>query len=104
MKPSSDYVNPATKMLEEEEQKSNINIVEDVAGGSETAAGIRRKIESILQLFRKNIITLNPSKFNISRSIKVGGFKLCSNVAYPNSQMRPTRMAVNKVLGLPTPR
>ena len=41
MNPSSDYFNLATRMLEEEDQKYNIKIVDDVARGSGTVAGIK---------------------------------------------------------------
>ena len=50
MKPSSDYFNPATQMLEDNMQKDNIKIVNDVAEGSETADGIRKKVQSVLDL------------------------------------------------------
>ena len=65
-------------MLEEEDQKDNIKIVDDVAGGSGTAAGIKEKVKSVLQLCKESGITLNPAKFKISRTIEVGGFEIRS--------------------------
>ena len=43
IKPSSDHLKPATKILKEGEQKDNIKIVDDVAGGAATDAGIKEK-------------------------------------------------------------
>ena len=103
MKTFSDYFNSAKTMLEEKEKKDNIKIVDDVAGGSQTAEGIRKKVESVLDLCRKNKITLNPSKFKISRSIKVGVSKISSDDTYPNPQIKPKKMAINKVLDFPKP-
>ena len=94
MKPSSDYFNPATWMLEEA-KKDNIKIVDIVDRGSVTSAGIKEKVESILQPCRKHGITLNPFKFKISRTIKVGGFKIKSDDEESTPQIRPTKMAVN---------
>ena len=41
MKPSSDYFNPATKMLEEGEQKYDSKIVDNVSGAAAIATGIK---------------------------------------------------------------
>ena len=103
MKPSSDHFNPATEMLKEGDQKYNIKIVNYFTRGSKTAEGIRKKVESVLELCRKNKITLNPSKFKISRSIKVGVSKISSDDTYPNPQIKPKKMAINKVLDFPKP-
>ena len=60
LKPSSDFFNPATQMLEENEQKDNIKLVDDVASGSETVDRIKSKVKSVLEFcrriyFRKNL-------------------------------------------------
>ena len=103
MKPSSDYFNPATQMLKENMHKDNIKIVNDVAGGSKRADGIRKKVQSILDLCRKNKITLNPAKFRISRTIKVGGSDISSDDTYPIPKIKPSKLAINKVLDFPEP-
>ena len=47
---------------------------------------------------KNNKITLNPAKFCVSRKIKVGGFKISSDDTDPNTMIKPSRLAVNKVL------
>ena len=64
---------------------------------------IKEKVESVLQLCRKNKITLNHSQFKISRTIQVGGFETSSTDEESTLQMRPTKTAVNKILEFPTP-
>ena len=74
MKASSDYLNPATKVLDKGDQKDDIKIVENISGGAATATGIKEKGKSGLQLSREHGITLNPAKLRISKTIEVGGF------------------------------
>ena len=77
-------------MLEENMEKDKIKIVNDVAGGSETAEGIRKKVQRILELCKKNKKTLNQAKFRISKTIKVGGFEISSNDTDSNPKMKPS--------------
>ena len=74
-----------------------------MAEGTETAEGIRKKVESISELCRKNKITLNPAEFRISKNIKVGGLKISSDDTDPNPKIKPTKLAINKVLDFPEP-
>ena len=67
LKPSCDFFNPATKVLEQYEHHDNIKIVDDVGGGSETALGVRKKVKSLLNLCQKHGITLNPDNLTICR-------------------------------------
>ena len=80
MKPSSDYFNPATKMLEEEAQGDHMIIMDNVAGGAATSSKIKEK-----------------AKLRVSRTIEVGGFKTTT------PQIKPTKKALNKILDFPVP-
>ena len=97
------FLHPATRRLEEEEQRDIILLVDDVAGDSETAEGIKKKVQSVLELRRKNKITLNPAKFCVSRKIEVCSFEISSDDTDPNPMMRHTKLAVKKVLDFPEP-
>ena len=74
-----------------------------MAVGAATATGIKEKVKSVLQLCRENGITLNPAKFKISRTIEVRGLEIGSKYEESTPQIRPTKMAVNKILEFPTP-
>ena len=90
-------------MLEGNEQRDKIKLVDDVAEESETAREIKRKVWSVFEVCRKNKITLNPAKFCVSRKIEVGGFEISSDDTDPNPMIRPTKLAENKILEFPEP-
>ena len=72
-------------------------------GGAETALGVRKKVTKLLDLCRENGITLNPDKFCVSRTIELGGFEISSNHENPTPMIRPTKIAVNKLLDYKAP-
>ena len=58
LKPLCNFFNPATEMLEKNEHKENIKIVDDVGDGSETTVGVRSKVKALLDLCRENRLHL----------------------------------------------
>ena len=72
LKPSCDFFNPVTQILEQYEHRHNIKIVNDVGGGEATALGVCKKVISLLKLCQRHGITVNPDKFVISRKIELG--------------------------------
>ena len=103
LKPSCDFFNPVTQISESHEHQDNIKIVDDVGGGAATALGVRKKVVSLLELCRQNGITLNPDKFCISRKIELRGFEISSSEENPIPMIRPTKLAVNKLLDYKEP-
>ena len=84
--------------VKEGKNHKNIKIMVDLAGRAATSSKIKEKVTKVFLLYRDNGITLNSNKFKVSRTIEVGDFKIVCKDDESTPEIRPTKMAVNRIL------